>query len=92
MLAAAESNPWLSGLAWVGTPEGTRTALATIFALLPMGLGILGVVLAAGSLNLDTIMRAQATDGWYFDPAKGLLWARFAAGDGETVLAYRTGP
>jgi NADH-quinone oxidoreductase subunit H len=30
-----------------------------------MGLGILGVVLAAGSLNLSTIMKAQAEQGWF---------------------------
>ena len=30
-----------------------------------MGLGIIGVVLAAGSLNLRTIIAAQAEQGWY---------------------------
>jgi NADH-quinone oxidoreductase subunit H len=30
-----------------------------------MGLGILGVVLASGSLNLEQIMAAQATHGWF---------------------------
>src|SRR5438477_8670065 len=30
-----------------------------------MGLGILGVVLAAGSLNLGAIIRSQAEQGWF---------------------------
>ena len=44
---------------------GLRSSAQLIAYELPMGLGILGVVLAAGSLNLETIMAAQATDGWY---------------------------
>jgi NADH-quinone oxidoreductase subunit H len=44
---------------------GLRSSAQLIAYEVPMGLGILGVVLASGSLNLDTIMRAQAEQGWY---------------------------
>jgi NADH-quinone oxidoreductase subunit H len=45
---------------------GLRSSAQLIAYELPLGLGILGVVLAAGSLNLEEIMRAQARDGvWY---------------------------
>ncbi|MDX1947390.1 MAG: NADH-quinone oxidoreductase subunit NuoH [Pirellulaceae bacterium] len=44
---------------------GLRSSAQLIAYELPMGLGILGIALAAGSLNLDSIVAAQATDGWY---------------------------
>ena len=44
---------------------GLRSSAQLIAYEVPMGLGILGVVLAAGSLNLENIMAAQARDGWF---------------------------
>jgi NADH-quinone oxidoreductase subunit H len=44
---------------------GLRSSAQLIAYELPMGLGILGVVLAAGSLNLTTIITAQANQGWF---------------------------
>jgi NADH-quinone oxidoreductase subunit H len=44
---------------------GLRSSAQLIAYELPMGLGILGVVLGAGSLNLSTIMSAQAEHGWF---------------------------
>jgi NADH-quinone oxidoreductase subunit H len=44
---------------------GLRSSAQLIAYELPMGLGILGVVLAAGSLNMTTITQAQATQGWF---------------------------
>jgi NADH-quinone oxidoreductase subunit H len=44
---------------------GLRSSAQLIAYEVPMGLGILGVVLAAGSLNLGTIIAAQAQQGWY---------------------------
>jgi NADH-quinone oxidoreductase subunit H len=44
---------------------GLRSSAQLIAYELPMGLGILGVVLAAGSLNLGTIISAQAQQGWF---------------------------
>jgi NADH-quinone oxidoreductase subunit H len=44
---------------------GLRSSAQLIAYELPMGLGILGVVLAAGSLNLSTIITAQAHQGWF---------------------------
>jgi NADH-quinone oxidoreductase subunit H len=44
---------------------GLRSSAQLIAYELPMGLGILGVVLGAGSLNLSTIMAAQAQQGWF---------------------------
>jgi NADH-quinone oxidoreductase subunit H len=44
---------------------GLRSSAQLIAYELPMGLGILGVVLAAGSLNLSTIIKAQADQGWF---------------------------
>jgi NADH-quinone oxidoreductase subunit H len=51
---------------------------------IPLGLGLLGVVLAAGSLKLDTIMNAQASTGVWYALAQPLgfivfLVAAFAA-------------
>jgi NADH-quinone oxidoreductase subunit H len=44
---------------------GLRSSAQLISYELPMGLGILGVVLSAGSLDLTTIMAAQARQGWF---------------------------
>jgi NADH-quinone oxidoreductase subunit H len=44
---------------------GLRSSAQLIAYELPLGLGILGVVLASGSLNLERIMAAQAAQGWY---------------------------
>lgn len=44
---------------------GLRTSAQLIAYELPLGLGILGVVLAAGSLNLERIIEAQAGSCWY---------------------------
>src|SRR5688500_6900430 len=44
---------------------GLRSSAQLIAYELPMGLGILGVVLASGSLNLTTIITAQAHQGWF---------------------------
>src|SRR5437773_3617029 len=44
---------------------GLRSSAQLIAYELPMGLGILGVVLAAGSLNLSAIIRSQADQGWF---------------------------
>lgn len=45
---------------------GLRSSAQLISYELPLGLGILGVVLAAGSMDLEKIMQAQATTGvWY---------------------------
>src|SRR5437762_1300216 len=44
---------------------GLRSSAQLIAYELPMGLGILGVVLAAGSLNLTAIIKAQAEQGWF---------------------------
>jgi NADH-quinone oxidoreductase subunit H len=45
---------------------GLRSSAQLVAYEIPLGLGLLGVVLAAGSLKLDTIMSAQASTGvWY---------------------------
>src|SRR5262245_28762398 len=44
---------------------GLRSSAQLIAYELPMGLGILGVVLAAGSLDLERIMDYQANYGWF---------------------------
>jgi NADH-quinone oxidoreductase subunit H len=45
---------------------GLRSSAQLVAYEIPLGLGLLGVVLAAGSLKLDTIMNAQADTGvWY---------------------------
>ena len=45
---------------------GLRSSAQLVAYEIPLGLGLLGVVLAAGSLKLDQIMNAQADTGvWY---------------------------
>src|SRR5438552_4285700 len=44
---------------------GLRSSAQLIAYELPLGLGILGVVLATGSLNLSTIITVQAQHGWF---------------------------
>lgn len=44
---------------------GLRSSAQLIAYELPMGLGLLGVVAASGSLDLEVIMTRQAADGWY---------------------------
>ena len=45
---------------------GLRSSAQLVAYEIPLGLGLLGVVLAAGSLKLDVIMDAQASSGvWY---------------------------
>lgn len=44
---------------------GLRSSAQLIAYELPLSLGILGVVLAAGSLDIDAITKAQAVQGWY---------------------------
>lgn len=44
---------------------GLRSSAQLIAYELPLSLGILGVVLAAGSLDLSRIIDQQATSGWY---------------------------
>jgi NADH-quinone oxidoreductase subunit H len=44
---------------------GLRSSAQLIAYELPMGLGLLGVVVAAGSLNLEEIITRQAAGGWY---------------------------
>lgn len=45
---------------------GLRSSAQLIAYELPLSLGILGVVLATGSLRLDTIIHAQADAAWFF--------------------------
>lgn len=44
---------------------GLRSSAQLIAYELPMGLGLLGIVVAAGSLNLEEIIVRQAAGGWY---------------------------
>jgi len=44
---------------------GLRSSAQLIAYELPMGLGLLGVVLAAGSMNLTEIIKSQAQQGWF---------------------------
>jgi NADH-quinone oxidoreductase subunit H len=44
---------------------GLRSSAQLIAYELPLGLGILGVAMAAGSLNLTTIIVEQGQHGWY---------------------------
>ena len=56
---------------WASTTKygflgGLRSSAQLVAYEIPLGLGLLGVVLAAGSLKLDVIMNAQAQTGiWY---------------------------
>lgn len=43
-----------------------RSSAQLIAYELPLGLGILGVVLATGSLNLERVIESQANSGWWF--------------------------
>lgn len=43
-----------------------RSSAQLIAYELPLGLGILGVILATGSLDLSEIIAVQATTGWWF--------------------------
>ena len=54
---------------------GIRSSAQLVAYEIPLGLGLLGVVLAAGSLKLDVIMNAQAESGiWYaFSQPLGFL-------------------
>jgi len=45
---------------------GMRSTAQLIAYELPLSLGLLGVVLAVGSLRLETIIGAQASSGWWF--------------------------
>jgi NADH-quinone oxidoreductase subunit H len=45
---------------------GLRSSAQLIAYEIPLGLGLLGVVLAAGSLDMETIIQQQAKQGWYF--------------------------
>lgn len=56
---------------------GLRSSAQLIAYELPMGLGILGVVLAAGSLNLETIIESQAQTGLWFAFAQPLGFVVF---------------
>ena len=51
---------------------GLRSSAQLIAYELPMGLGILGVVLAAGTLKLETIIESQASTGLWFAFAQPL--------------------
>ena len=44
---------------------GLRSSAQLIAYELPLGLGILGVVFAAGTLDLDEIIRRQGESGWF---------------------------
>jgi NADH-quinone oxidoreductase subunit H len=45
---------------------GLRSSAQLIAYEIPLGLGLLGVVLAAGSLDMETIIQQQAKQGWFF--------------------------
>ncbi len=44
---------------------GLRSSAQLIAYEIPMGLGILGIILCTGSLKLDTIIGQQAATGWW---------------------------
>lgn len=44
---------------------GLRSGAQLVSYELPLGLGLLGVVLTSGSLRLETIIASQATSGWW---------------------------
>jgi len=58
---------------------GLRSAAQLIAYELPLGLGVLGVVLASGSLRLDAIIAAQAASGTWNAMAQPLGLLVFAA-------------
>jgi len=45
---------------------GLRSSAQLIAYELPLGLGLLGIVLASSSLDLGTVMQKQAENGWWF--------------------------
>ena len=45
---------------------GLRSSAQLIAYELPLGLGILGIILASSSLDLETIMAHQAKSGWWY--------------------------
>ena len=45
---------------------GLRSSAQLIAYELPLGLGILGIILASSSLDLETIMAHQAESGWWY--------------------------
>ena len=69
---------------------GLRSSAQLIAYELPLGLGILGVVLASGSLRLDTIIQQQAQSGmWYaFTQPLGMLVFCVAAFAEATRLPF----
>ena len=71
---------------------GSMRAVAQIIAYeIAMGFALVGVLIAAGSLNLGDIVRAQ--DGsllhWFWLPLWPLFIVFFLAGVAETYLLYR---
>ncbi|MFM9010499.1 MAG: complex I subunit 1/NuoH family protein [Planctomycetota bacterium] len=56
---------------------GLRSSAQLVAYEIPLGLGLLGVVLAAGSLKLDTIMSAQASSGIWYAFAQPLCFVVF---------------
>jgi NADH-quinone oxidoreductase subunit H len=56
---------------------GLRSSAQLVAYEIPLGLGLLGVVLAAGSLKLDAIMGAQADSGVWFAFAQPLGFVVF---------------
>ena len=57
---------------------GLRSSAQMIAYELPLGLGILGVIVACGSLNLETIITRQAQSGMWFIFAQPLGFLVFA--------------
>ena len=73
---------------------GMRSSAQLISYELPLGLGILGVVLATGSLRLETIIAQQAESGVWnvLDPAagvRGLLRGRVCRGRAAALRPAR---
>ncbi len=56
---------------------GLRSSAQLIAYELPLGLGILGVVLMSGSLDLGQIIRSQASTGWWYGIAQPLGFCVF---------------
>jgi len=69
---------------------GLRSSAQLIAYELPLGLGILGIVLAAGSLRLDTIIQQQAASGLWnaFTQPLGLVVFSVAAFAEATRLPF----